>query len=370
MTYLFRNRKLEGFLMLILIAAFVLAANPVLAEDGETSWQPPPPMPDKFDWIQLTSGEWLKGKIIAMYDEELEFDSKELDELTIDWEDIKEIRSAGTMQIGFLHDVIATGQLLVEGDTVRVMGEEDQSYRRSDLLTITAGAPKEINYWSGKVTLGANIRQGNTDQVEFSTEAYFKRRTPKNRINFDYLGNFNRTFGEVAADNQRVNAGWNRYFSKRFFWTPVYGEYYRDPFQNIGSRWSLGMGVGYKLVDTSKIDWEVGGGLAYQTTQFDDVMEGESDSADTPALVLNTVYDHKITKGIDFIFDYRFFIVNEESGTYTHHMLTGLEFKLTSLLDFDITVVWDRIQDPRENSDGTFPEQDDLRLTFGLGIDF
>ena len=42
----------------------------------------------------------------------------------------------------------------------------------------------------------------------------------------------------------------------------------------------------------------------------------------------------------------------------------------TSMLDFDITLVWDPTHDPRANSDGTFPEQDDFRLTFGLGIDF
>jgi len=364
------NRIRHTTSIVIFVAAIILAAGPALAEEGEKGWQPPPPMPDEWDWIQLTSGEWLKGEIIAMYDEDLEFDSDELDEMTLDWGDIQEIRSGGTMQVGFLHEVIATGKLFLDGDTVRVMGDEDQTFPRSDLLTITAGAPKEINYWAGKVTLGANIREGNTEQVEFSTKANIKRRTPKSRMNFDYLGNFNRTFGEVATDNQRANAGWDKYFSKRFFWTPVYGEYYRDPFQNIASRWTLGMGVGYSLIDTSKIDWEINGGLAYQTTQFDDVLEGESDSADTPALVFATVYDHEITKDIDFIFDYRFFIVNEESGSYTHHMLTGLEFELTSLLDFDITLVWDRIQDPREASDGIFPEQDDFRLTFGLGIDF
>jgi putative salt-induced outer membrane protein YdiY len=272
------------------------------------------------------------------------------------------------MQISFLDDVIATGKLFVDEDSVRVMGAADQTFPRSSVLTITAGAPKERNYWAGKITLGANLREGNTEQVEFSTQASFKRRTPKNRVNFDYLGNFNRTFGEVAADNQRFDAGWNRYFSNRLFWTPVYGEYYRDPFQNIDSRWTLGMGAGYTLIDTKKIEWEITGGLAYQITQFDDVLEGESDSANTPTLVFGTAYDHELTKSIDFIFNYRFFIVNEESGTYTHHLLTGLEFELTNLLDFDITFVWDRIQDPRELSDGTFPEQDDFRLTFGLGI--
>ena len=375
MTYLIQNRKLERILMLILIAAFVLAASPVLAEDGEKSWQPQPPMPDTFDWIQLTSGEWLKGKITAMYDEKLEFDSKELDELTIDWEDIKEIRSAGTMQIGFQNDVVATGQLLVEGNTVRVMGEEDQSYSRSDLLTITAGAPKEINYWSGKLTLSANIREGNTDQVEFSTQANFKRRTPKNRINIDYLANFSEanleeTGDTTIADNQRVSAGWNHYISKRFYWSPVYGEWYRDPFVNIAQRWTLGMGAGYEIIDTPKTTWDINGGLAYQITSFDSVAEGEDDSANTPALVVGTLYDHKLTKGMDFVFNYSFFIVNEESGTYTHHLLTGLEFELTTILDFDITFIWDRIQNPRSDSAGNEPESDDFRLTFFLGFDF
>jgi hypothetical protein len=363
------HNRLSTTILIIAFAAVVLAASPLLAEEGE-DWQPPPPMPEKFDWIMLKSGEWLKGKITAMYDEEFEFDSAELDDLTLDWADVKEVRSAGIMQIGFEHDVVASGQLLIEGDTVHVIGEEDQSFPRSDLLTITAGAPKEINNWSGKITVGANIREGNTEQTEFSSQATVKRRTPKSRITLDYLGNFNRTFGEVAADNQRVTVDWNRYISKRFFWTPASGEYYRDPFQNIGSRWSIGAGLGYTLVDTSKIDWEVTGTVGYQTTTFDSVLEGEDESADTPALVFGTVYDHKLTKQIDFIFDYSFFIVNEESGTYTHHFLTGLEFELGTLLDFDVTFVWDRVQDPRQNEDGSFPEQDDFRLTFGLGVDF
>lgn len=39
----------------------------------------------EFDWVQLSSDEWLKGDIVAMYDEELEFDSEELGIQTIDW---------------------------------------------------------------------------------------------------------------------------------------------------------------------------------------------------------------------------------------------------------------------------------------------
>ena len=357
-------------IVIIIFAATVLAAGPAFAAEGEKDWQPPPPMPDDFDWIQLISGEWLKGEIIAMYEDSLEFDSDELDDLTLDWEDIQHIRSAQIMQVAFLDGTIATGKLLVDGDNIRVMGDKDYRNTRAQVLSLTAGEPKERNYWSGKLSAGLNYRTGNTEQTEFNAKAHFMRRTPKNRINFDYLGNFSESEGVSIADNQRASAGWNWFISNRFYIIPTYGEYYRDPFQNIASRWTLGAGLGYQIIDTSKITWNADAGIAYQRTSFDDVAEDESDSANTPALVIGTRYDNELTGWMDYFFDYRFFVVNEESGTYTHHLMTGFEFELFGDFDLDVSWVWDRTQDPRQNSDGTFPEQNDFRTIIGLGYSF
>jgi hypothetical protein len=139
---------------------------------------------------------------------------------------------------------------------------------------------------------------------------------------------------------------------------------------NIANRWTIGMGAGYEVIDTSKITWDVNGGLAYQTTTFDSVEEGEDTTANTPALVLGTSYDHELTKWMDYLFSYSLMIVNEQSGTYSHHLETGLGFELTRLLDFDITFIWDRIQNPQPDADGLIPKQDDYRLVFFLGFDF
>ncbi|MEN8164305.1 MAG: hypothetical protein ABFS37_09260, partial [Acidobacteriota bacterium] len=57
---LFKNRTAW---ILMLIGAAVLAANPGFTAEESESWKPDPPMPDKFDWVQMTSGEWLKGEI-------------------------------------------------------------------------------------------------------------------------------------------------------------------------------------------------------------------------------------------------------------------------------------------------------------------
>ena len=353
--------------VLALMATLVMT-GPIAAQEEEV-WKPQPPMPTTFDWVQMTSEEWLKGEFISMYDDSLEFDSKEFDMQTLDFGDVKEVRSVGTMQVALEDGTIAIGKILIDQTTIRVMGDEDQEFPRSGVLSITAGAPKEINYWSMKASIGANYREGNTDQIETNGQINLIRRTPKNRINFDYLAVFNKTDGDTAADNQRVSAGWNRYLTRRFYLSPVYGEWFRDPFVNIASRFTLGVGAGYEIIDTKKISLDVNAGIGYQTTSFDSVEEGETDSANTPALLIGTDYDHDLTKWLKFLFDYHFQIVNEESGTYTHHIETGLEFELTSILDFDITFIWDRIQNPRPDIFGIVPEQDDYRLIFFFGLD-
>jgi hypothetical protein len=191
-----------------------------------------------------------------------------------------------------------------------------------------------------------------------------------NRIKIDYLGNFTETNSETTADNQRATAAWNRCLSDRFYVTPIYGELYRDPFQNVANRYTIGVGLGYDLVDTSKVDWSVDAGVAYQKTSFDDVPEEDADSTNSPALVLGTDYENKLTKWMEYFFKFNFSIVNEESGKYTHHLETGFEFDLWGDFDFDVTWIWDRIQEPQQNADESYPEQDDYRMIFALSYKF
>jgi hypothetical protein len=357
---------------LCLFAILIMGVAPIAAEQEQQDWQPDPPpaMPEQWDWMQTTSLEWFKGKLLDLYEEKLNFDSKELDELSFDWSDVKEIRTKGTMVVGLTGGRTAVGRVFLDGDTIRVLGDEDQSFAKGDVLSITAGAPKEINYWDFKVSVGANYRTGNTEQTEASAEARVRRRTVKSRITIDYLGNYNSTNDEAVADNHRVSADWDLFLSKRFFVTPVFAEWYRDPFQNLAGKYTLAVAAGYDLIDTPKIDWEVSAGPGYIYTEFDDVEVGEPTDDSSGAFVIGTTYDHDITKRIDFLFEYRGTFTNETSGEYLHHLLTSLEFELTTILDFDITWVWDRIEQPRAGSDGTFPEQDDFRLSFMLGLDF
>ena len=361
-----RNRSIVLF-TLIFVAA---ATGSVFAADEEQDWQPPPPMPDKWDWVQMTNGEWLKGEIIAMYDDVLEFDSDEFNLQKLDLEDIQHIRAARMIQVAFIDGYIHSGQLLVDGESVRLVGETDYESTRGQVLSLTAGGTRERNFWRGKVGAGLNVRTGNTEQTEFNANANLMRRTPINRISFDYLGSFSESQDVTIADNQRATAGWNRFLTRRFYISPAYGEFFRDPFLNVASRWTLGAGAGYQIVDTSKIGWSVDAGIAYQRTNFADVTEGDTTAANTPAFLAGTTYDNEVTGWMDYFFEFSFQIVNEESGSYIHHLKTGFEFEFISDFDFDVSIVWDRTQDPRESSDEELPLQNDLRTIFGLSYTF
>jgi hypothetical protein len=50
-------------------------------------------------------------------------------------------------------------------------------------------------------------------------------------------------------------------------------------------------------------------------------------------------------------------------------MIAALETELISWLDFDVSFVWDRTEDPRADSDGTVPEQDDYYLILSVGVE-
>lgn len=352
-----------------MVVAVVIAA---LARAASAEWTPPVPLdtPQDRDWIQTTSGEWLKGELLVMYKDELTFDSDELGELTLDWENVHLVATSGVAVIGLTGRRIAEGRLFVEGPTVRVLGDEDRIFLKEEVISITAGKRREANYWDFDLAIGANYRTGNTDQVETTSRARLRRRTVTNRLVFDWLASYNLTDGVVTNDSQRASGIWDLFLSRRFFLTPVAAEWYSDPFQNIANHYALSVAVGYTLIDTPSVDWQVSGGPGYAYTGFNDVVEGEPTSDDVPTFNIGTVYEHEITSRVEISLYYRATFTNQTSGTYLHHVQASLEIDLTRRLELNVNWVWDRIKDPRANSDGTVPESDDLRLVLLLGVSF
>lgn len=352
-----------GSFTLFCLHTCVLAAEPLAQITPE---QITLPVDSQYDWLQLTSLELLKGEIVNLYDDKLEFDSDELDSVFIDWEDVKVLQSSSIVSIGFTDLTTKSGRLLIKDGKSYINGEE---FDNSKIMTIIAGEQTEANYWSSKISLGANFRKGNTDQIDYSAIAKTKRRTTQSRFNLDYIGNYSETDGENNINNHRINSNFDWFISKQFYLRPVFAEVYIDPFLNTDYRVTIGSGLGYNIIDNPKTEWSVSGGPAYTLTRFDTVEVNEDQSDSSATLVIESLYDTEISSDIDFNALYRLQYGNEASGGYTHHAIATLEIELTDMFDLDLSFVWDRTNNPQPDANGLTPEPNDYQFIIGFGID-
>ncbi|UJF20387.1 DUF481 domain-containing protein [Shewanella sp. OMA3-2] len=324
------------------------------------------PVGDKYDWLQLSSNELLKGKIKNLYGNKLEFKSSQLNTLVVDWEDVIVLQSRGAVSIGFTNLTTRTGRLLIQNGKGYLDGI---AFNVNDIMTIIAGEQHEANYWSSTVSLGANLRSGNNEQIDYSAKARMSRRTTESRFRTDYLGNYSKSAGENTTNNHRATSYFDWFLSNQFFLRPVFIEYYTDPFMNISSRITVGSGVGYSIIDTAKTEWNISGGPAYTITHFEQVELGEDDNESSAALVVDSTFTTELSDSIDFNADYRMQLGNQSSGGYTHHTVAGIVVELTDIFDLDLSLVWDRTNSPKAETDGQTPEKDDFQLIIGFGVD-
>ncbi len=336
------------------------------------NWATAQPGDIEADWVQTTSGEWLTGEIILFHDYELEFDSDEFGVVKINIDNIQYLKSYWPQVIRFEGLIKTTGTIELTGEKIIITSydEKKRVFSRQDLVSMTAGEDTESSYWHASVTLGGNIRQGNSDEINYNARTNIKRQTTGSRFLFDYIGNFSTVDSERTVNNHRANSNYDIFKNRYFFWQPVFGEYFRDRFQNIDSRVLVGTGAGYFIIRTSKTDWDISGGPAAQRTRFETVQPGEETDKTTASLSINSNFDTKINSRVDFIHTYNIAIVDQDSGGYTHHMVTTLETEITGALDFDVSFVWDHTSKPTTRDDGTIPVRNDTQIIFGLKYEY
>lgn len=353
---------------LLPVAVLSLAAFSFTHADDLAGFVPPD---DGYDWIQLTSGEWLKGELVGLFDEEVDFDSEILDDLTLDWEDISTIYSPRILEVRIQGQRFLQGKVRIDQNNVIVSGANGEIvYPRESLLAISSLADRERDRWMGELALGTNFRRGNTEFVEYNMIAHLERRTPVSRGFVDYIGTFNETDGEQISNNHRLNLVFDRFNDSRFFWRPFSLQYLRDPFQNIAHQGTFETGVGYELVDTGRTEWDLHSGIGFNVVERVSVEADQERRSTSPTFSLGTDFETELTEWLDYLFSFQMTFVDEASGEYQHHMLTTLSTDLVAGLDLDISLIWDRVQKPPANAIGETPERDDYRLLIGVSLDF
>lgn len=340
-------------------------------------WKPDTPSFDqKFDWVKTSSGEWLKGDLITMYEEELEFDSDEFGIQVIDIADVAELYSKGAQSIRLNDGTVISGKLIIKDGKFSISQDgAEQSYAMKNLLSIASADGNEFDYWDGEVNFGTNFRRGNSEQSDYTISAEAQRRTSTSRFSSEFISNFSESVSqdtgkkEQTTNDQRLSSSFDWFFSPKTFIRVADYEYFADELGNIDNRHTLGFGVGYEVLDIGNFVWEISAGPSYQSTNYITVEAGEDDTETSGVLNLGTAVQWDITKDIEFDADYQVKVVSEEAGEYIHRLKAGFEVDLIGDFDLDLTFYLDRIENPKPTDTST-PDKNDYRFIVSLGYEF
>jgi hypothetical protein len=352
------------------------SGHDVEGEDSESQatavssdWRPPEPGVGKWDWIQLTSGEWLKGKLNRLHDDTLEFDSTKLDDQSFDFVDVKQFVTAREHTYRFVGQRIVRGTARMKGNVVKVGSEEGvKEYPRDELVSVVVGGSRERSYWSSKWSLGVSGQQGNTEQLTLNVGISIVRETALTRAGIDYNGNLATQDNETSANNHRVVLAFDYYMNRRLYLVIPGIEVFQDEFQNIDRRLTPGAGIGYEIIDTKIFVWRVVGGLAYQGTKYISVEDGDDQESDF-AIPIQTSLNLDLPNRFEWDNSYQIQIIPTDIGKTNHHVISTLSVDIWGPLDLNTTFQWDRVEQPRTGADGTTPDQNDYRITVGFELD-
>ena len=249
-------------------------------------------------------------------------------------------------------------------------GPDGRVIDRAQIVSIAKGAERERDLWTGSISIGANIRTGNSELTDTTIQARAERRRAISRYVAEYLGNFSSALDVETSNNHRATTYFDSFRSTRTYWRLVFLQYVRDKFRNIEHQATINTGIGYDIIRSPKKDWDATASVGALYKKFVSVEAGSDIDNISPAFGLGTRYDQEVTSWMDFVFNYNLQIVDEDNGSLIHHMLTKVSTEFIADLDLEVAFIWDRVRNPQPAADGRVPAQDDFQMVFGIGYEF
>lgn len=328
---------------------------------------------DIVDWLQLVSGEWIKGEIKHMRDDNLEFDSDTLDTLNIDFDDVVRVHSPRMETYVFDDRTSVSGKGVIIDDKIIVETDEGTKiFPRSELQSILEGGERERDWWSLKLGFGLTLNKGNTDQFTYNSTFDVRREDRLTLLDVAYNATFGRTDGTQNVRRHLASLDFKVFVSKRWFVTPVWCQFLNDRFQNIRFRATPAAGAGIHIIDAAKVEWDFQTGIGYHFLKYNDGSTVNGDNPQSDVFIpLSTSGDFDITGDIDLTLSWLTNLVVTTIGNTNHTGKAKLSIELSNVLDLDVAFLFLRTEKPGPPPDPTDPpiKKDDYQLVVGITVE-
>ena len=325
---------------------------------------------DEKDWVRLASGEWLRGNVERMRDGSMEFDSDELKLLTYDWKKVRELHSPHANTYNFTDGTDLVGPAMINEEFVTIQTVDGIVMRpRVELQAIIEHVRRERNYWSTILRAGLTGNAGNTENLTFNAYWQLVREDTLTRAAITYDGTFGTASRAEVANRHLAGGDVDIFVHPIIYVKALTGQLLYDKFQNIRLRATPAAGVGFHLITTYVVNWDLEFAPAgYQYLSLLDPAADVQDPQSDGYMMFRMFADIDFTDDIQLLLGWRTNLVYTTIGNTNHVGNLDFSLRVTTILYFNTSFLYLRTEEPFPRSDDTVPEKNDYQVVVGISL--
>ena len=308
--------------------------------------------------FHLRDGSVIVGTIVNLVDgEDLVVDTAHMDEVTIEWDAIEEIRGTEVVDVVTFDDRRFIGTVTFDDGSVSIAGDDNFEVAPEDVFSID-----DVNesFWESidaYTDVGMNLVRGNNrvTQLNFGAGVSYEGRDFETAVDASTIVNEQ----AETADTRRntFSARYTYDFDARWQANALY-QFESDEQQGLDGRSLYAGYISNRLLNSRRQRFSIHGGFAVNSEKF----EAQS-RTETPEGLIGIAYRLRSAADIDLALT--FFPNLEESDRLRSQFDGTLSVDLLSDLDFKATIYNRYDSDPPVGND-----KNDSGLTLGLSWEY
>lgn len=226
---------------------------------------------------------------------------------------------------------------------------------------------KDDGQWRAALGLSLANSSGNTKSTTFSALADAVRATKQDKWALYGSALYGETGSTKTADQVRLGTKYDWNLSSQLYAFGT-GEFERDQIAELDSRFTLGGGLGWRIVNTDPLKFEIFGGAGYVSDKYGVArfVDGQNrTSYSYPTLILGEESSHKLGQSTTAKQKLVLFPNLKNSGEYRAQWDAGISVAATAAMNLTAGV------SVRMNSDpGVGVKKTDTLFTTGITVKF
>lgn len=284
-------------------------------------------LPVLADEVHLANGDRLTGEIVRMEKGSLHLKTTYAGEVKLKWQEVVCITSEQELTFRLKNGEIWFGRANCPAiGRIQIVGErigESAELPLAEIEAINPSPPPPAVTYRGNITGGGTIAKGNTDEAAAYLSAGFEARSKLHRFTLGGKYNYRETDNEITTRNALGRIKYDFFVWKRLY-TFAQARFERDDFQDLNLRSTMGLGLGYQIIDTKRTSLFGEVGASYFNEDFMEAKDKHFVAArESMGFEVDIVRDR-----IKFFHLHEFYYSLEESKSYFISSEQGFRFLL------------------------------------------